>query len=223
MSLIQNMREKLADKVIKHYAKKERREREREEKQGLYEAKQAVYKLCAMSACLGIMGVRMECAENELTFWDPYQNARAKFNFFKVEDVRKNMEDLTNLIYDTFVRRQGKIDIKKDMCEFDLYLKIINYFYTQYRTDETFREIMAGANGVFNISGKTEVVRYDVDYPEGWTMAEAYQQSGAMFSRTFDDELTRISKKDFTRMVDKLFERNKDIYKKYHGFDSSIL
>lgn len=165
----------------------------------------------------------MECAENELTFWDPYQNARAKFNFFKVEDVRKNMEDLTNLIYDTFVRRQGKIDIKKDMCEFDLYLKIINYFYTQYRTDETFREIMAGANGVFNISGKTEVVRYDVDYPEGWTMAEAYQQSGAMFSRAFDDELTRISKKDFTRMVDKLFERNKDIYKKYHGFDSPIL
>ena len=35
MSLIQKMREKLADRVIKHYAKKERREREREEKQGL--------------------------------------------------------------------------------------------------------------------------------------------------------------------------------------------
>lgn len=223
MGLIQKMREKLADIAIEHSASKGRRQKEKEKKLATKESMQGLYKLCTMATCFGIVGVRMECTENEIRFWDAFSDQRAKFDFTKLEDVEQNMKAMTDFLYDTFVNRQGYLSLPRYVCDADLYLKMINHFYQQYRMDKVYHNIMAGENGVFNISGKTQIVRHDVDYPYQWTMAEAYQQAGTLFSKALDNDMTKISKKDYTAWIDKLHKRNKAIFEKYHGYESPIL
>ena len=222
MSLIDKIRGKCADIAIDISAKMERHAREREEEQAYKEAKLGLYKLCIMATNFAIMGLRMNKSENEISFYDPFANECARFNFVNVDEVKANMDNLTELLHDTFARRKGYIDVKDDKCDLDMYIKMMNYFYKQYLNDPTYNTIMSGSNGIFNISGKTEVKRYDVDYPEEWTVEDMYHQAGSIFSHCQESGVKKISKKDYIRYVEKSFEHNKAIYKKYHGYEETL-